>query len=167
MPVPVEMARCICSMIRRYVESRLVTYTEEITASLTESIIAALASQGGLYIFRPTVPLLPDFTLAAGDFTTDGAWHELDLTDILPAAPCCARFFCVVEDNLPSDLEFRRPAGAGVEAFIPAISAGRPNGLEFSVNLNGQTGVEYRATNTVWTTIELTLTGWFRLPYVP
>jgi hypothetical protein len=148
MHIPIEMRECLCAMIRQYVREAL----------------TAFGQQGAVYVFRPEVPEVPDFTLAGGDFTTDGNWHTLELGGILPGVGCCVRLFAQVEDNLPSDLFFRRPDGAGAEAEVQAISAGRPNGLEFSVNLNGTTRVEYMASNTVWTTIELTVIGWFVRP---
>lgn len=117
--------------------------------------------QGGLYVFRPEIPTAPDFTLAAGDFTTDGTWRSLSLVGILPRNCCCVRMFILVEDNAVSDLEFRRPGGIGVEAVVSSVLAGKSIGLEVTINLAGQRRIEYRATSTVWTTIELTVLGWF------
>ena len=107
---------------------------------------------------------MPDFTLAAGDFITDYTWRTLDLSAIVPDPSCCVRIYVRVEDNVASDLEFRRPGGVGTESCVTSITPGRPVAIETSVNMAGAQAIEYRGTNVAWITIELTVTGWFVPP---
>ena len=103
-----------------------------------------------------------DFTLT--DFTTDGNWHDLDLSDILPEGAYAVVLFVGIEDDLAGQhISFRKNGNSNEKnwsrCFTQVSNIGIINDL--TVFCDPDRKIEYQATNTTWTTINVTIKGWW------
>lgn len=99
-----------------------------------------------------------------GDLSTDGNWHVMDLSAIVPAGAVAIVLHLHVRDNIGGGvLEFRR--NGNVNAFATADIGTLPanqtvHGL-LTVACDTARRIEYRATNMAWNTIQICINGWF------
>jgi len=119
---------------------------------------------GALFFCRKGDPAVYDRTLAAGDFVTDGNWHDLDLTNIVPVFAHAVLYDIVVQDNVANSIVVIKPKGninlilSGAILSRVAGQLNHENQL-VCVGLGGL--LEYWATNTIWDVIQLVVLGWF------
>ncbi|MCK5616725.1 hypothetical protein KAR91_83460 [Candidatus Pacearchaeota archaeon] len=105
-----------------------------------------------------------DYDFDKGDLTEDGNWHNLDLSSIVPAGAKAVLIRGVVEDNLIG-IEFllrshETPSTHNVSAILTQV-AFVGMALDMIVHLDSNRIVEYKATNTIWSEIGLTVGGWW------
>jgi len=107
-------------------------------------------------------PLAWDFTV--GDFTDDNAWHDLDLSSIVPAGATSV----LVKVNLESlqiekKFELRRKdnaSGYNTLAIWTQFSNVRIGGV-FLVPCNANRVIQYLANPATWSLINVNVNGWF------
>jgi len=107
-------------------------------------------------------PAAWNFTLA--DFTTDGNWHELDLSGIIPAnAKAAALSLMVADDVVNSSVRLRRP-GQTYDyncSEIVTMVADTPIVGDFVTALSDNRKIEYRTSPVTFNGIILTVKGWW------
>ena len=107
-------------------------------------------------------PTAYDFVLA--NFTTDGAWHDLDLSSIVPANATTVLLRVIIQDNLVGMFLNLRKNG-NIETYntisIYTQVAETPVGDNLIVSLDANRIMEYFASNTTWTGIWICVRGWW------
>jgi hypothetical protein len=122
----------------------------------------SITTSTGCYVDRGD-PVAWDKSLI--DFTTDGAWHDLDLSAIVPAGATAVVVLVYILDNAAgSEFDLKK---AGVTLPIDGIGGVLPifnQHMLFSgiVDCSIDRKIQYWATNTTWTDIYLVVTGWFK-----
>ena len=95
--------------------------------------------------------------------TTDGSWHDLDCSSIVPAGASIIHFVGWMEDNIAAAHFNMRKNGnsnaVNMSWAYTAVANGRV-GFDFWVSCSEARVVEYRFYNTTWTFIRLTVAGW-------
>lgn len=107
-------------------------------------------------------PTAYDFTLT--DFTTDGAWHVLDLSSIVPPGSSSVLFMSSIKDNLIlSYIQFREESNAN--AYNVSVSLILAANLAFThshiVSCQPNSKIQYLASNTTFNEINLLVRGWW------
>jgi hypothetical protein len=106
-----------------------------------------------------------DFVLT--DLTTDGAWHDLDLSVAGIAVSPGARFVLIsalIQDDAAGSSIFLRQNGNSNEiqcSFLYTQVANIYVGKDIIVPCDATGKIEYKATNTTWSGIFLTVKGWW------
>jgi len=102
-----------------------------------------------------------DFTLT--DFTTDGVWHSLDVSAIVPAAARMIQLGVSIEDNIAaSKVQFRKNGNSNeintisIETQVKNI-ARSANGF---IPAAGNGLIDYKADNATFISINLYIKGW-------
>lgn len=107
-------------------------------------------------------PAANDFTV--GDFTTDGGTYDLDLSGVVPAGAKTALLKITLEDDaVASYIQITKNGFSNWPSanLLRTIVANVPHDDMFVVPLDGDRKAQYRATNTVFTTITITVVGWW------
>lgn len=107
-------------------------------------------------------PAAYDFTLT--DFTTDGAWHDLDLSSIVPPGSSAAIFISTIKDNLIlSYIQFRQESNANPYNISLALilAANLSFNHNHIVSCHPNSKIQYMASNTTFTEINLIVRGWW------
>lgn len=117
---------------------------------------------GGSYIDRGSFEAF-DWTEAT--LTTDGNLHVLDCSSIIDAGAVAIAFICEVKDDVPGSwIEFRKN-GASDWHITPCIRTQAGNipsdRAYFVVPCDSNGKIQYSASNVVWTSIGLTIVGWY------
>lgn len=107
-------------------------------------------------------PATHDFNLL--DLTTDGAWHELDLSPIVPTGTKAVNITFNIRDNLINQILLLRQNGNTKDKNCLLQRTQVANHL---ITHNGILAcdanykIAYKATNTTWTSITITIMGYF------
>lgn len=107
-------------------------------------------------------PAAVDF--AVGDLTKDGAWHDLDLSGIIPAGASGVLLRVLISANALHKIVFIRKKGnANDENSFLAITgaAGVLLANDGVVPLPASRILEYNITVAVWVTLNFTVAGWW------
>ncbi len=101
-----------------------------------------------------------------GDLTTDGTWRDLDLgTDVsVPSGAKAVALVVTIKDEVAGNVIRFRENGNSDEATAPAVymqAVNVTNSGSFTVSVDSSQIIEYNASNTTWTTIDITVLGWF------
>lgn len=114
-----------------------------------------------LYVDRGD-PAAVDFEI--GDLTTDGAWHELDLSAIVPAGTKAVHIRIIIGDNLINQIIHLRKKGntnitntLAVNTQVANILIAKDGILTCSTDRK----IEYLAANTTWSAITILVKGYF------
>ena len=108
-------------------------------------------------------PSAYDYTLA--NLTTDGAWHDLDLSSIVPAGATAVNLSIWIKDDLINKgLLFRKNGNTNPYAReeLRTQTANIHNTGCVIVVCDANRKIEYAATNVIWTEINITVTGWWK-----
>lgn len=98
------------------------------------------------------------------NFTLDGNWNELDLSSILPKGDILVRFKLSITDNaINSLMEFRKNGNSNEINIASSRTqvADITCETDLSVMCDSDGIIEYRATNTSWSSIGLAVLGWY------
>lgn len=102
---------------------------------------------------------------AVGDFTTDGNWYDLDLSSIVPAGVKAILLRISILDNLVNQVLFLRKNGNSNSInsmqLRTQVANQRIHNSEAVITPDTNRVIEYWASNTVWTEINLTVAGWW------
>lgn len=99
-----------------------------------------------------------------GDFTTDNTWKDLDLSSIVPAGVVAVLLHVAVKDDaVGSLLQFRKNGNSNARA-ISRVKTQVAN-IDFFVTIivacDTNRVIEYLGDNLTFSTIEMTVLGWF------
>lgn len=107
-------------------------------------------------------PATRDFTTA--NFTADDLWHDLDLSAIVPALAKAVLIYTSTRDNIAGQrIIFRKNGNTNSQAIAVNREkvANLYNEEDQIVACDANRIIEYRASNVVWTTLYLTVKGWW------
>lgn len=107
-------------------------------------------------------PAAHDFT--TGDFIKDAAWHELDLTGIIPANTKCIVMRCVILADADGNfVRFRTSGHTHTEnvSECRTVFANRIYSYDIEVPVDGLQKIEYYASPADWTALFLAIKGWW------
>jgi len=99
-----------------------------------------------------------------GDLTTDGNWYDLDCSSIVPSDATTIIFLVRIKDETTNLYFQMRKNGNSNNQNVGAartLVANIQHEHEFIISCDENQVVEYRASNTTFTTLELTVKGWF------
>lgn len=117
---------------------------------------------GQLGFFDRGDPAVPDFVTI--DFTADNAWHDLDLSAIVPADAQSVLLSVVLNDNLIGRAFRIRKKGNvnGINVCrLDLLVANIDHYGDWVCPINSDRFLEYRLTAVGWTTIALSVKGWW------
>lgn len=107
-------------------------------------------------------PAVADLTDA--DLSTDGAWHTIDLSSIVPAGTKAVALFCLIfDDAAQSELSFRTNGNVNNSNLSSLYTqvANIINSADVVVPLDANRNIQYKAANVGWIAIEITVKGWW------
>ena len=96
--------------------------------------------------------------------TEDGTWNDLDCSSIVPAGAVAISFFLSIQDDTASSLIMMRKNGNSNTFAIKQMRtqvANVRNPGEMTIACDSNRVVEYLASNTAWSDIDITITGWW------
>ena len=105
-------------------------------------------------------PAAHDFS----SFTTDGAWHDLDLSSILPAGTFAVLLYVKILDDAAGSYFAVRKNGNSNEintGIARTQVANIINEAQMTVFVDSGRIVEYKASNLTFTSIDVSVLGWF------
>lgn len=107
-------------------------------------------------------PAAFDFTVIG--FTCDGAWHDMNLSTIVPAgATLVAMRLLIKDDVVGSRITFRRRGDTNeynVSDFF-ILTANQSQGHDMIVRCDGDRRIQYKASAVAWISISLCVKGWW------
>lgn len=121
----------------------------------------ALKGLVDMYVDRGD-PAAYDF--AKEDLTIDGAWHDLDLGHIVPAAAKLVSIMGMIEGaNINWNIIFRKKGNTNEvnHDMMSTLRAGVLRHRNNIVSVDTNLVVEYKADNENWTTLDLVVRGWW------
>jgi hypothetical protein len=101
---------------------------------------------------------------AVGALTTDGNWNDLDLSSIVPAGAVAVKLLATIQDDaVGNKVDFRENGNSNAYNLESpkTIVAGTDHTYSLTVFCDSSRVIEYRASNTTWTKINLTVQGWW------
>lgn len=157
-------------------DAKVTALTEDSSPGL-DSLLYSVKNPGGTPLSRKitlqnTMELAPhwveresrsgyDYTDA--DLTTDGSWHDLDLSSIVPeGAVKVAMRFTVVDNSANMHIQFRKN---GDSSTYNQVIRTQVNGVSidtlFKVFCDSSRVIEYEASNTTFSEIGITIIAWY------
>lgn len=107
-------------------------------------------------------PFLSDFTET--NLTTNATWQDLDLSAIVPAGATAVELRCGINDGLVASVIIFRKKGHthlyNAQALYIQV-ANIPYDCTFTLFCDANRLIEYYATNTTWTNINIIVLGWW------
>ena len=98
-----------------------------------------------------------------GDFTCNGAWHDLDLSTPVPAGAIAIYFRCFMTDNnTDTKIRFRKKGNSNEMAIVQQRTQVSNIGRDVTAlcPCDANRVIQYLTTNTVVNNITLTVLGW-------
>jgi hypothetical protein len=97
-------------------------------------------------------------------FTTDGNWHDLDLSSIIPSGNILVHFFASLRDDQVNSLMWYREKGNTNQmnvALSRTLVANYSIDFTFFLLSDSSRKIEYKASNLTFTINLLHVRGWF------
>jgi len=107
---------------------------------------------------------LSGFDWELGDFTRDGAWHDHDLSAVVPAGAKAVLFQCFVRApgvNMLFTMKKKGMGPAWYSARATTMVANLSTVEDLICACDTDRKIEYNATALTWTLIRLTVKGWW------
>lgn len=107
---------------------------------------------------------LADFDFEMGDFTIDGAWHDLDLSAIVPSGAKTVAFVCRIRSmNVNYLVQFKEKGNVNDynRAWLWTQVAMINKGGNFNCAVDSDRKIQYKVRAGVWSAIDLTIKGWW------
>lgn len=105
------------------------------------------------------------YDVLTASLTTNGAWHDLDLSAIIPNNTTAVVLSVLVKDDaVGSTIQFRKNGNTAIynRSFTVTQVADVYSVATIIVPCDEDGIIEYLATNTTWTEILITVVGWFK-----
>lgn len=105
-----------------------------------------------------------DWDFNKDNLTEDGTWYSLDLSSIVPKGATMVRFRIDLEDNAAgSFIQFKKNGQTNSKnsQILYTQVADIMNSADFVIECDEDQKVEYAATSTVFTTINISIRGWW------
>jgi len=121
-----------------------------------------LGSSSGIdhYVDRGD-PSNVDFQI--GDFITDGTWHDLDLSSIVPAGAKAVHLWLNIKDDVAGS-QFRIRKKGNINDFNRLSQVTQVSDVYIStdsfVSIDSDRKVQYKGDNVTFTNIQITVRGW-------
>lgn len=128
-----------------------------------------IASQKATKTYADTKKILTDrgdpasVDVAVGSLTTDGSWHDLDLSSIVPAGASFVVLYVELKDDAASSSILFRKNGNSNAMNVGAITTQVANILtrgDIIVACDSNRVIEYLTSNLTFDTINITVKGW-------
>lgn len=106
----------------------------------------------------------PAWDFAKPDFTTDSAWHDLDLSGIVPENARGVVLHLAINSGLiGSFAQFRKNSTTTPfsRSELRIQTGGLFNDADIVVSLDADRFIEYKISNVLWTNIYLGVKGWW------
>lgn len=106
----------------------------------------------------------PDYDYTAGDFIKDSAWHELDLSAIVPAGAKAVLFRVdPLNPNVGNKFVVRKHGNVNDinTAKVYIMVSGVPDSRCFSCSLDSDRKIDYWITSGTWMVLDFTVKGWW------
>jgi len=103
-----------------------------------------------------------DFTLS--DFTTNGAWHDLPLDDIVPPGTICVKFYLLIQAQTIGNLiNFRKKGNILGWNYAQSTNqvADTPMPSEHDVFCDSNRVIQYNASPITWAGIDMIISAWY------
>ena len=107
-------------------------------------------------------PTADDFTLP--NFITDGQWHDLNLSTIVPTGAKAVLFLICITDNVVGSVMRLRKKGQADEyniALMRTQAINIPIDSCELVECDVNRIIQYNFSNTVWTAVDMVVRGWW------
>jgi hypothetical protein len=152
----------------QYIRHALVTAANDfLVASASATVVKKTLAQTKVILGLPNFvdrgdPAAWDLDLAG--MTTDGAWHDWDLSSIVPAGAVAVLLFSQVKDDATNSFLMFRKNGNSNEYNVAANRTQEVSiytGMQHTVFLDANRVIEYKATNTTFTDIYTVVSGWW------
>lgn len=103
------------------------------------------------------------FDWEVGDLTTDGNYHDLDLSSIVPSGATLVRLRVVLNDTAGNSVTFRENGNSNAHnnGDLFCQVSGKTITGQFVIPCDSNRVIEYRATNTSFTTLSILVAGWY------
>lgn len=104
------------------------------------------------------------YDYAKEDLTIDGAWHDLDLSAIVPEKAKAVFIAGHLQGNAVDwKIAFRKNGNVNeiVHGGMETLRAGVERHRSSTIALDGDRKIEYNADNQAWTTLDLVIKGWW------
>lgn len=137
------------------------TFTEIYVAIPAWYVPASTQPQPGEYVNRGNVS---EWDWEVGDFTTDGNWHDLDCSSIVPAGAIAISFCYEIQDELTGAVVLFRENGIAQYYNSDGVATQAANVAVIGRLVSfcdSNRVIEYYTENTTWTTINVAITGWW------
>lgn len=99
-----------------------------------------------------------------GDFTTDDAWHDLDVSSVVPAGASAIHFAFMVRDNLVgvyAGIRGKAHPSEWNRVFLLSQVANILIGIDCIVACDNPPVIQYKFSATAFTSIYLIVRGWW------
>lgn len=107
---------------------------------------------------------ITDFDFTESDLTTDGTWHTLDLSNIVPADAYAVLLNARIKDDaVDSEILFRKDADSpdANNIRIRTQVVDKYNDAEMIVFCGANRLIQYKGSNLTFTEIDILVSGWF------
>lgn len=136
--------------------------TTDVTGAELETLTdGSITTLHGHFVDRGD-PAAWDF--AVGDLTTDGTWRDLDLSSIVPAgAKAVAIIVGIQDDAVGNTLQLRKNGNSNAvnKSATYTFIANTTITMDCIVACDSNRVIEYYASNTTWTAINIAVKGWW------
>lgn len=105
-----------------------------------------------------------DWDFILGDLTTDDAWHELDLSAIVPEGASAVHLHVVVNNaNVAAVIQFRDTSQSDVYnvAFCKQFVAAVSNHYDIVQKIDSNRKIDYNAVTVGWAGLYISVRGWW------
>jgi hypothetical protein len=131
------------------------------TAQRTTLGLGSLATQSATFVDRGDPS---GFDLTLGSMTTDGNWHDWDLSSIVPAGATAVLISARITDDAAGSL-FQLRENGNSNVYNTSVISTQVANIGFFMDMitacDTNRIVEYTAENLTWTAINLTVRGWW------
>ena len=108
---------------------------------------------------------LTGYDFEVGDLTTDGNWHDLDLSSIIPAGTTAVILRVSIDDDVAGRVIIFRTNGNTDATYnihsVKNFNANQVATEDVIVTCDENRVIEYQATNTTITTLNIVVSGWW------
>lgn len=106
-----------------------------------------------------------DYDFSLTDLTTDGNFHDLNLSSVVPNGAKAVLLYVMIRDNLVDSYIYFRKNGSTnnkSRSLVRTSVANQNNDADMIVPCDDNRIIEYNASNTTFANIDITIKGWWK-----